>query len=76
MVLAVGLRSQLSHFFTRGTADNALRLSFCRFHDASTSEILRQNIDGKKPSDFMIKFYQNISALEGRPQRWSSRCSP
>ncbi|MGZ5876810.1 MAG: hypothetical protein ACXWKP_32545 [Bradyrhizobium sp.] len=47
--LAVGLRSQLSHYVAPSHVDFTLRLSSCRFHDASTSEISGQNLASKKP---------------------------
>jgi hypothetical protein len=47
--IAVRRRSQLSHFFAPDPVDFTLRLSSCRFHDASTNEISRQNTDSKKP---------------------------
>jgi hypothetical protein len=47
--LAVGLRSQLSHYVALSHVDFTLRLSSCRFHDASTSEISGQNLASKKP---------------------------
>jgi len=46
----VGYRSQLSHHAARNSADFTLPLSSCRFHHASTNEILDQNPDSKKPS--------------------------
>jgi hypothetical protein len=49
-VLGVRLRSQLSHCVAPNSADSALRLSSCRFHNASTNEILGQNSGSKKPS--------------------------
>ena len=48
-VLGVGLRSQLSHFVAPDPVDFTLRLSSCRFHDASTNEISGQNAVSKKP---------------------------
>jgi hypothetical protein len=48
-VLAIDLRSQLSHRAPSAIADFTLRLSSCRFHGASTSEISRQIGNSKKP---------------------------
>ncbi len=49
-VLGVRLRSQLSHYVAPDPVDLTLRLSSCRFHDASTNEISNQNPSSKKPS--------------------------
>jgi hypothetical protein len=51
--LAVGLRSQLSHYVAPSPVDFALRLSSCRFHDASTNEISGQYSASKKPLKLM-----------------------
>ena len=46
-------RSQLSHFITANPAGFTLRLSSCRFHDASTNDISGYNSGSKKPSKTM-----------------------
>jgi hypothetical protein len=43
-------QSQLSHYIAANPAGFTLRLSSCRFHDASTNEISDSNSGGKKPS--------------------------
>lgn len=43
-------RSQFSHYIAANPAGFTLRLSFCRFHDASTNDISGFNSDSKKPS--------------------------
>jgi hypothetical protein len=48
--LGTELRSQLSHRSPSALADFALRLSSCRFHGASTSEVSSQIGKSKKPS--------------------------
>jgi len=47
VAFAIDLPSQSSH---RALANFTLRLSSCRFHDASTSEISSQIRESKKPS--------------------------
>jgi hypothetical protein len=63
--LAVRLRSRLSHCVTRNSVDLTLRLSFCRFHDASTNEVSGQNSGDKKPS----KNGAFSRLLSGHPQQ-------
>jgi hypothetical protein len=46
-------RSQLSHYVARNPVDLTRRLSSCRFHGASTSEITSQIGNSKKPSKTM-----------------------
>jgi hypothetical protein len=48
-VLGGRLQSQLSHYVAPDPVDFTLRLSSCRFHDASTNEISGQNPVNKKP---------------------------
>jgi len=47
------LQSQSSHYVAANPADFTLRLSSCRFHDASTNDISGFNSDSKKPSKKM-----------------------
>ena len=59
--IAVCLRSQLTHCVAPSTVDFTLRLSSCRFDDASTGEISIRNPGSNKPTKTMC--FQAVERL-------------
>jgi hypothetical protein len=58
-------QSQLSHYIADNPADFTLRLSSCRFQDASTNDISDSNSGSKKPSKTM-RFQGLVVWLRGQ----------